>query len=119
MLARGVKFRKAPSHTCGLTPVSLKKTIKFPKWIPTEKSTAYKLIIQRGRIVETKNALRVRAQKQVVAGITIPNGFEIWVPNAQIESIIGDSSSVPYVFLDEWKINEVLKTIFMEGLRNG
>ena len=88
--------------------------INIPKVDPKK---VYKLIIQRGGLVESKNALRVRLQRQTVAGLLIPEGFEMWAPGQALSSINGQSSHSPTVMVEGWKVNEVLRTIFIDELR--
>lgn len=113
MIAAGVKFRKAPTHTCDkLKP----KAFRLPKLNPTEQ---YAVKIQRGQIVETKGAMRVRCCKQEIEGVQIPNGFEIWIPGANTACISRSFSLTPQILIPGWKLNGILKMIVMEGLRNG
>lgn len=113
MIAAGVKFRKAPTHTCNKFKP---KTFKLPKLDPEE---LFLIKIQRGQIVETKGAMRVRCCKQELEGVIIPNGFEIWIPGGTTSSIKKSFSSSPEVLIPGWKLNGILKLIVMEGLRNG
>jgi hypothetical protein len=111
MIKAGVKFRKAPIHTCDkLSP----KTVRFPK-IAEGKHVV--LRIQKTGIVETRNALKVRCQKQVIEGVTIPNGYEIWIPQGCVDMVRNPFSNIPTVGVDAWKINEVLRFLVMEELR--
>lgn len=113
MLAQGVKFRKAPKHTC---EKGQPQKIRIPKVDPTK---VYDIVIQRGQIVETEKAMRVRLQKQVIAGLTIPEGFEAWLPGEGVSLINGQSSSRPIVTIKGWKVNEILRTVYLDKLRNG
>lgn len=120
MLEQGVKFRIAPKHTCGKDPkaIPLKtaKIISIPKVDPDK---VYDLRIQRTGIVETGKALRVRCVKQEVEGVTIPRGYEVWLPYECGEGIIKGFSSEPVVHVWGWKMNQILRTLYLEGLRNG
>jgi len=113
MIAMGVKFRKSPNHTCDKFKP---KIINIPKVKDGEYVT---LSIQRGGIIETRNALKVRCVKQEIMGVTIPNGYEIWIPNGCLELIQNMSCLTPKISIESWKANEVLRFLFMEGLRNG
>jgi hypothetical protein len=61
------------------------KSIKIPKVDP---NGLYDLKIQRGKIIETKKALKVRCVKQEIEGVIIPQGFEVWLPNESIEGLV-------------------------------
>jgi DNA replicative helicase MCM subunit Mcm2 (Cdc46/Mcm family) len=112
MIAAGVKFRKSPTHTCNL---GNPKSIRFPKVDPEKH---FRINVQRTGIEQSPNAIRVRCIKQEIKGIIIPNGFEIWMPGS-ILSVMNQYSRNTYVLLPGWKLNEVLKFLVMEGLRNG
>jgi hypothetical protein len=90
------------------------KKVKFPK-IAEGKHVV--LRIQKTGIVETRNALKVRCQKQVIEGVTIPNGYEIWIPQGCVDMVRNPFSNIPTVGVDAWKINEVLRFLVMEELR--
>jgi hypothetical protein len=79
----------------------------------------YDLKIQRGKIIETKKALKVRCVKQEIEGVIIPQGFEVWLPNESIEGLVNGFSMTPIAQVWGWKLNQVLKFLFMEELRNG
>lgn len=112
MLKAGVKFRKSPTHTCDLEKPKL---VKFPKVDPEKH---FKIRIQKTRIEQSPNAIRIRCTKQIIEGIIIPNGFEIWMPGS-IESVQNRYSNIPFVHVPGWKLNDILKFIVMEGLTNG
>lgn len=113
MIAAGVKFRKDPRHTCDeLRRITFKlPKLDHDKWV--------EVVIQRGGYVDTGKATHVRCQPQEIEGVAIPQGFEIWVPFGSILGPHRSHSTRPGVYIKGWKINEVLKTIVMEGLRNG
>ena len=117
MLEQGVKFRIAPKHTCGKNPkeIPFKKSIKIPRVDPDK---VYDLKIQRTGIVERPKALMIRCVKQEIEGVTIPRGYEVWLPNEGINSVLKGFSSEPIVHVWGWKLNEILRTLYMEGLRN-
>ena len=94
--------------------ISPMKKVKFPK-IAEGKHVV--LRIQKTGIVETRNALKVRCQKQVIEGVTIPNGYEIWIPQGCVDMVRNPFSNIPTVGVDAWKINEVLRFLVMEELR--
>lgn len=75
------------------------------------------LTIQRGQIVETKKAMKVRFQKQTIEGVTIPQGFEQWLPGECIETIRSQFSSSPSVLVEAWKVNEILRTLYIDTLK--
>lgn len=82
MIAIGVKFRKSPTHTCDKFKPKL---IHIPK---IEGDNMVTIEIQKGGIIETKKALLVRCTKQIIEGVTIPNGYEVWIPAGCVELII-------------------------------
>lgn len=112
--ARGGKSRIAMKHTCGKEPQV--KSFKLPKVKP---DGLFEVVVQRTGMIETKNALIVHCQKQVIEGVTIPQGFEICLPNQNEGCIKNSYSSRPIALVDGWKLNQILKLIVMEGLRNG
>lgn len=91
------------------------KTIHIPRVNP---NTNFTVTILRSGIVETEKALKVRLAKQEIAGVTIPNGFEIWIPESSVLAIDAAHSNSPTVWVPGWKLNKVLKYIYIEGLRN-
>lgn len=113
--AAGGKSRIAMKHTCGKEP-SVKRRMAIPRVDPEK---AYDIFIYRTGMIETKNALLVRCKKQEIEGITIPRGYEIWVPSAGETSVRNGFSSNPYIHIAGWKINEVLRTLYIDQLRNG
>lgn len=114
MLSRGVKFRIAPKHTCGKFPVDVNR-IKIPKCDPKK---TYHLIIQRGGIEESNKAYKVLCQKQVIEGVTIPQGYEVWIPSSG-STISHEYSSRPMIFIPDWKLNDILRKLYLDELRNG
>lgn len=114
MLESGVKFRKSPKHTCG--KFGSLHAIKIPKVNPDH---LHDVLIFRTGMIESKNALLVRCQKQIIDGVSIPSGFEIWVPNANTASVSRSFSSRPIIHVIGWKLNEVLRTLYIDQLRNG
>lgn len=91
-------------------------TMRLPKVNPVH---LIDVIVQRTGMIETKNALLVRCVKQVIEGITIPQGYEIWLPNQCAESIKNRFSSRPIAYVPGWKINEILRTFYIDQLRDG
>lgn len=89
------------------------KKIRIPKLNPEH---LYDVKIQRGGVIETKNAVMVRCIKQEIEGVTIPNGFEIWIPG-NINSIYRGFSSVPLVHVPGWKLNSILKMLVLNSIR--
>lgn len=88
--------------------------IKIPKVDPDK---SFRLYIQRGQIVETKKAMRVRLKKQVVEDVLIPEGFEVWIPEGIVECIVNPFSSTPKVAIPGWKLNQVLRTLVIDKLK--
>lgn len=114
MLAAGVKFRKAPNHTCG--KYGKLHTIKMPKVNPTD---WFEVTIQRGGVYQGDKLTRVKLQAQEIKGIKIPQGFELLVPYQACLLITSEFSSRPKLSVKGWKINEVLRTLYIDQLRNG
>jgi len=111
MLAAGVKFRKAPPHTCD----QHNHKIRIPKFNDNDLIDVY---IQRTGMIETKGALLVRCVKQEIEGITIPRGYEIWIPGGCLLSVQRQYSSSPFVHVSGWKMNQILRTMVIDKLRN-
>ena len=112
MLKQGVKFRVAPKHTCGQYPASI---IKIPKVDPAK---SFEILINRTGIIETPKALVVTCKKQIIEGVTIPSGYEIIVPNATLLSVDFGFSSSPRIDIPGWKLNAILRTLYLDSLRN-
>jgi len=91
------------------------KTVRFPKLIHTN---VYEIKIQRGQIAETKKACRFRLIKQEIEGVTIPNGFEVWIPGLSASGVKNSFSLTPSVLIGGWQLEPILKMLVMEGLRN-
>lgn len=110
MIAAGVKFRKSPTHTCDLaTP----KIVKFPKVDPNE---LFDVLIQKGGIIDTGKAYRLRCRAQIIEGIKIPNGHEFWTPTCVITK---QFAANPVAHIKGHIINDMLRFLVMEGLRRG
>ena len=92
------------------------RPVRIPKVNPDH---LIDIIIQRGGMIETRNALLVRCIKQDIEGLTIPNGYEIWLPNQSAATINNGFSSRPIAHVPGWKVNEILRTLFIDKLRNG
>lgn len=89
--------------------------MRIPKSNPKK---TYKLVIQRGGIEETAKAYKVICQKQEIEGVTIPQGFEVWIPNSG--SFLDHTfSSRPMIDIPNWKLDEILRKLYLDGLRNG
>mgnify|MGYP003618714600 FL=1 len=69
-------------------------------------------------MVETKNALRVICKKQIIEGLEIPQGYEIWIPNSNIQTVTNAFSSNPFVNIEPWKMNQILRTFAIDKLRH-
>lgn len=74
--------------------------------------------IQRQGIVETKGAMKVLCKKQEIEGITIPSGFEIWLPGQNIESVKKSFSHIAEIDVPDWKMNEILKMLYLNQIRD-
>lgn len=114
MIKAGVKFRIAPKHTCG--KYGKLHTMKMPKVDPND---WIELIIQRGGIYEGDKLTRVKLQSQEIQGMKIPQGFELLVPASGCLGVSNGNSSRPHLYVKGWKINEVLRTLYIDKLRNG
>lgn len=90
--------------------------MKIPKVNPDH---LVDVIVQRTGMIETKKALLVRCVKQEIEGVTIPNGYEIWIPDQGITSVRNGFSSRPFVRVPGWKMNQILRTLYIDQLRNG
>lgn len=99
--------RKISGHT---------SRIKIPKVNPDKLITVF---VYRTGMIETKNALMVRCQKQTIEGINIPAGYEIWLPGQGTPCVYNSFSSRPFVHVPGWKVNEILRTFYIDNLRNG
>lgn len=99
----------------GLGLSSVAKKFHLPKVDP-QGLFAFK--IHRTGIIETRKAFKVILNKQIFEGVVIPNGIEIWIPN-NAGYIDKQFSSEPEVQIRGWKVNEFIKMLVMEGLRNG
>lgn len=115
MLANGVKFRRAPKHTCG--KYGTLHTMKMPK--VNDPNEWYNVIVQRGGIYEGDKLTRVKLQAQEIQGIKIPKGFELLVPSKACLGVGNTHSTRPNLYVKGWKINEVLRTLYIDQLRNG
>lgn len=111
--ARGGKSRIAMKHTCGKEPRL--NTFKLPKF---ELQQWVEFVIQRTEIQQGEKVTSVKLQAQEIEGIKIPQGFYLVIPSSQC-LLTEEFSSRPKLNVRGWKANEVLKTIVMEGLRNG
>lgn len=110
MIAAGVKFRKAPEHTCDrLKP----KTVKFPK---LNHNDLYSIRIQRGGYEVTPKAIKVKCAKQEIEGVEIPRGFEIYIAGGFIHH---EFEASPVAEIYGWQLEQILKMLVMEGLRRG
>jgi len=88
--------------------------IKIPK-VAVDGLFCFK--IHRGGYVQTEKAIKVILHKQMFEGVQIPNGLEIWIP-------IGDAfvdkefAAQPEVKIRGWKVNEFIRMLYMDSLRN-
>lgn len=96
--------------------ISHSNRIKIPKVNP---DYLIDVFVYRTGMIETKNALLVRCQKQTIEGVEIPAGYEIWLPGIGTSSVHNSFSSRPFVHVPGWKINEILRTFYIDRLRNG
>lgn len=112
MINAGVKTRKALTHTCGRPKRSIPKKFSIPK---VDESNLFNLVIQRGNIVQTDNAIKVYLAAQEFEGVKIPRGFEVWAPNKDA-FITKEYSAFPQIVLRGWKVNEILRTLVIRNL---
>ncbi len=92
----------------------MSKSFKIPRLKPDD---LFEVEIYRTGVIETRNgATLIKCKKQVIEGVTIPRGFEFWNSEGYIHN---EFSANPTFMCRGWKLNEVLKHIVMEGLRNG
>lgn len=92
----------------------MSKSIKIPKVNPTD---LIEIQIYKTGIIETKNgATLIRCKKQVIEGVTIPRGFEFWNREGYIDR---EFTANPVFLVRGEKLNEILRFLVMEGLRNG
>lgn len=87
-------------------------TIKIPR-IATK---SVWIEVQRQGMIETRKAVRVKCKKQIIEGIEIPSGFELWVPGS-IEDIRNGFSTICKISVDDWQINPILKKLYLDKLR--
>lgn len=90
------------------------KSIKIPKVNPDELHEVQ--IFRTGNILTKNGATLIRCKKQVIEGVTIPSGFEFWNREGYIDK---EFSANPVFYVRGHKLNEILRFIVMEGLRNG
>ena len=89
------------------------KTFKIPR---LKEDDLYEVQIYRTGIIETKKgATLIRLKKQVIEGVTIPKGTEIWSYHGYIDK---EFTANPVYKMQGRKLNELLKYLVMEGLRN-
>jgi len=91
------------------------KTIKFPKLDPKGYTNLY--VQKSQKIPETYKAACFRLKKQVVEGIEIPEGTDVWFPNMCSSSVHAPNSPSPYINAPNWKLNEVLKSLVLKSIR--
>lgn len=89
------------------------KTIRFPK---LEHGKLYSLRIQKQGYEITPKSIKVRCRKQLVEGVEIPNGFEIYIAGGLVHH---EFSSSPIAEIFGWQLEKILKMLVMEGLRRG
>ena len=89
------------------------KAIRIPR---VDENRSFRFVIQKKGYEETKGATKVRFIKQDFMGLTIPNGLEMWVPNTAI-LILSPFSSEPIAAIQGWKVNEILRTLYIDKLK--
>lgn len=86
-----------------------------PIKIPTVNKDEFITLLHQGhRFIKLRDSAKVRLKKQAVAGVTIPEGFETYIP---LWSYQGETNRV--IKVKGWKVNEILRTLYLQGLRDG
>lgn len=90
------------------------KSIKIPK---VNSDDLYDLKIYRTGIIQTKKgATLIRLKGQIIEGVQIPRGLELWSYRGYIDK---EFTANPIYKIGGNELNNLLRHLVMEGLRNG
>lgn len=88
------------------------KKIKIPKVIEND---YYSLEINRGDIIETvRGATRITCKRQIIEGIEIPKGLQIWLRDGYISN---EFSGIAQFEIRGVDLNPILKKLYLDKLR--